>query len=588
MRGATWVLWVPAWLAVGCAASTPSLRDAADAPDAGDAPEAEDAAEADVSGCRPGQVDCGGACVDPTTDPRNCGRCGRACAAGEVCNEGVCASTCSGGLTNCSGACVDLAGDPGHCGDCSTACSRAEECIGGHCVCVPNCSGRECGDDGCGGSCGACGAGTACDAAGRCVCVPDCAGRECGDDGCGGSCGACGTGFVCTPAGTCSCPGTPCGAACCGAGEACLGGACCDPTWRVETPVALKAVVQDIDGTLYVAGADGAQAYVAAYDACGGRLRERRFLEPATATGSSLAAIALSGADVYVAGQALSAGADPGNGLWVRLSKTTLAPAWSLALWGGDHLDEIWSLGVTPTGNGWMVGTTQIDFPPTLAWIVRGYADTGRACGFALFPGDYTGTLGRGLLLASGRVYVAGAQGGHGVVTSFAEDECGFTSGPCPCTPSGLSATVEFAGASYTEVRALAAAGGSVYAAGFASVEDDIGAVLARITGAGATFAPRWNPTAQIDAYTELAADSAGGALYAAGTRGWPGTGDAGQGVLARYGAAGLTAEWQALVDGTYACWDVLVDGTGGIVVACARTGSGSLLARCLPSGVCP
>lgn len=585
---AVWRLLLPALLIAGCAESTPALRDAADAPDAGEAADAEDAAEAEVPGCRPGQVDCGGTCVDPTTDPRNCGRCGRACAAGEVCNEGVCASACSGGLTNCGGACVDLATDPDHCGDCSTACARTEECAGGRCVCVPSCAGRECGDNGCGGSCGTCPAGTACDPAGRCVCVPDCAGRECGDDGCGGSCGSCGPGFVCDPAGTCSCPGTPCGAACCGTGEACLGGACCDPTWRVETPTGLLAVARDLDGTLYVAGSNGTQAYVAAYDACGNRLRERSFLDPATATGSSLAAIALSGADLYVAGQTLSSGTDPGSGLWLRLSKATLATAWSLALYGGDYLDEIWSLGVTPDGNGWMVGTTHLDAPPTYAWVVRGYTDTGRACGFGLFPSDTSGTLGRGLLLAGGRVHVAGTQGGHAVVTSFADDDCGFTTGTCPCTPSGPATTVEFAGASFTEVRALAAAGGSIYAAGFASVEDDIGTVLARINGAIVTFAPRWNPTAQIDGYTELAADAGGSALYAVGTRGWPGSGDAGQGVLARYGAAALTAEWQALLDGTYACMDVLVDGDGGIVVACFRTGSGSLLARCLPSGVCP
>ncbi|MBN1770637.1 MAG: hypothetical protein JXB32_05200 [Deltaproteobacteria bacterium] len=584
--------FLPVLLVLGCAESTPPLRDVTETLEADDVPGAEDVVEAEAEGsaCRPGQSDCGGTCVDLTTDPDHCGRCGHACAAGEVCNEGACASTCTGGLTNCDGACVDLTTDPNHCGDCTTICSRSEECVAGHCVCVPDCAGRACGDDGCGGSCGTCPAGTSCSDAGRCVCVPDCAGRACGDDGCGGSCGACGTGFVCTPAGTCSCPGTLCGTACCATGEVCLSGACCDATWEVETTTTLRAVVRDLDGTLYVAGSDGTQAYVAAHDACGVRLREQRFVRPTTATGSTLAAIALSGADVCVGGQTLLDGADPGNGLWARLPKTTLTPTWAVSLWGGgDRLDEIWSVGVTTTGNGWMMGTTQVDAPPTQAWVVRGYADTGTACGFALFPGETGGTVGRGLLLAGGRVYVTGTRAGQAVVTSFADDECGFTSGPCPCTPTGASATVEVAGASYTEVRALAAAGGSVYGAGFAIIDDDFGTLLARIAGTTVTFAPRWNPTAQIDAYTELAADSSGGALYAAGTRGWPGSGTtAGQGVLARYGAAGLTAEWQALLDDTYLCWDVLVDDGGGIVVACARTGSGSVLARCLPSGVCP
>ncbi|MFC1611625.1 PKD domain-containing protein [Myxococcota bacterium] len=37
------------------------------------------------------------------------------------------------------------------------------------------------------------------------VCTPDCTGKECGDDGCGGSCGSCTDPFVCD-SGTCECP----------------------------------------------------------------------------------------------------------------------------------------------------------------------------------------------------------------------------------------------------------------------------------------------------------------------------------------------------------------------------------------------
>ncbi|MGC8926759.1 MAG: hypothetical protein ACP5QK_02425 [Myxococcota bacterium] len=36
-------------------------------------------------------------------------------------------------------------------------------------VCIPNCSGKECGDDGCGGSCGDCGSNASCNV-NRCVC----------------------------------------------------------------------------------------------------------------------------------------------------------------------------------------------------------------------------------------------------------------------------------------------------------------------------------------------------------------------------------------------------------------------------------
>jgi hypothetical protein len=42
------------------------------------------------SSCAPGLADCGGVCASLGTDPANCGACGRACAAGESCANGVC------------------------------------------------------------------------------------------------------------------------------------------------------------------------------------------------------------------------------------------------------------------------------------------------------------------------------------------------------------------------------------------------------------------------------------------------------------------------------------------------------------------
>lgn len=72
--------------------------------------------------------------------------------------------------------------------------------------CTPDCSGKECGDDGCGGSCGTCESDETCSSAGKCEagpCTPDCSGKECGDDGCGGSCGSCDSGEICSSAGKC-------------------------------------------------------------------------------------------------------------------------------------------------------------------------------------------------------------------------------------------------------------------------------------------------------------------------------------------------------------------------------------------------
>jgi hypothetical protein len=575
--------------ALACAQSTGVPFDGGDA-DGRDADDGDDGAadrtDTPDAGCRPGQTDCSGICADLTTDPGHCGTCATACVAGEVCNEGRCASSCTGALQNCSGACVDLQTDGGHCGSCTNVCGPQDECRSGSCVCVPACSGRVCGDDGCRGSCGDCATGRDCGGDGRCFCPGNCVGRDCGDDGCGGTCGECTTGFSCTPAGTCACSGTPCGAACCDGADICLSGACCSPTWTASLPgVGLRGVARDGDGTLYVAGSSAAQAYVAAFDACGNRLRANSFPSGSSTT-VSLSGLTLAGADVYVGGQTTDAGTDAGNGVWARMPKSTLVPTWTQPLWGGNDLDEIWAVAMTDTGDGWMAGTAGITATGSFPWVVRG-TPGGDACGFAPYPAS-TG-VGRDLALSAGRVWFAGARDGVGFVTSFASSECAFTPGfDCACTPSGTTVPLPVDGAGTTEARALAFAGADLLVAGYADVGGDLGGMVARVSGTVVTQAPRWNPTALIDGYTALAADASGAAVYAAGLSGWTGTGESGSAVLARYGVAGLTAEWQVVPSGAWICWDLVVDELGGIVVACVEPGGSSSLRRCLPSGMCP
>jgi hypothetical protein len=138
-------------------------------------------------------------------------------------------------VPNCSG---KVCGDDG-CGGSCGACWPQDLCLGGACVCQPDCQGLACGSDGCGGSCGDCGGGDVC-VLGHCVCPPDCAGKACGPDGCGGLCGVCpgqgvcvGAQCVCEPA----CAGKVCGDDLCGGScgtcagqDACVNGACvCQP-----------------------------------------------------------------------------------------------------------------------------------------------------------------------------------------------------------------------------------------------------------------------------------------------------------------------------------------------------------------------
>ncbi len=128
----------------------------------------------------------------------------------------VCVPDCSG--RECG---LDPVCDTELCGSCETgeACSST-----GVCDCESDCSGRECGMDPiCGTlSCGACGAGENCSPTGICACVPDCSGAECGmDPVCGTlSCGSCSADETCSPTGICGCV-SDCGSRECGTDPVC-------------------------------------------------------------------------------------------------------------------------------------------------------------------------------------------------------------------------------------------------------------------------------------------------------------------------------------------------------------------------------
>lgn len=121
--------------------------------------------------CRAGTNRCGTGCADYTSDLRNCGGCGQACAAGQVCASSAC--VCRAGTTACQGRCVTTASDPSACGACGTACAQGQVCELGQCKasCTLGVSTR-CGDacvdtQSDVGHCGGCG--LACQGGQRCV-----------------------------------------------------------------------------------------------------------------------------------------------------------------------------------------------------------------------------------------------------------------------------------------------------------------------------------------------------------------------------------------------------------------------------------
>ncbi len=100
----------------------------------------------------------------------------------------------------CVAQCAGKECGPDGCGgECGT-CAGGEQCVSGTCKCVENDHKACCGDAVCWyDSCGVVGEQTAdcpygC-TEGKCLdCTPDCTGKECGDDGCGGECGTCAPG----------------------------------------------------------------------------------------------------------------------------------------------------------------------------------------------------------------------------------------------------------------------------------------------------------------------------------------------------------------------------------------------------------
>jgi hypothetical protein len=100
------------------------------------------AAAAQAVTCAAGETDCSGVCVDLTSDFGNCGACGVVCVAPQGCSGGQCVDQTAPPPTNCAaigptfidcgGVCVDPQTDPINCGGCGVTCQN--QCAGGVCA----------------------------------------------------------------------------------------------------------------------------------------------------------------------------------------------------------------------------------------------------------------------------------------------------------------------------------------------------------------------------------------------------------------------------------------------------------------------
>jgi formylglycine-generating enzyme required for sulfatase activity len=167
---------------------------------------------------------CGNGTCDPGENPQVCPvDCMSPCGDG-VCGYGENPVNCPTDCTICGDGICGLNEDKFNCAmDCDTACGNGI-CEGGETSagCPVDCG--FCGDGVCGyherpDTClvdctwgcgdGQCGVGETCQTCpvdcGQCVCQANCTGKQCGSDGCGGTCGTCPEGLHCESSGSCSC-----------------------------------------------------------------------------------------------------------------------------------------------------------------------------------------------------------------------------------------------------------------------------------------------------------------------------------------------------------------------------------------------
>lgn len=103
-------------------------------------PGADSAVDAGAPVACDGGMACGETCTDITSDPANCGGCGKPCATGEACNGGTCALLCLAPTLDCGGTtCTDVTTDHQNCGMCNHACAAEDVCSNGACgkSCMP-------------------------------------------------------------------------------------------------------------------------------------------------------------------------------------------------------------------------------------------------------------------------------------------------------------------------------------------------------------------------------------------------------------------------------------------------------------------
>ncbi len=336
------------------------------------------------------------------------------------------------------------------------------------------------------------------------ACVPDCTDKQCGDDGCGAMCApGCSTTDACTTAGVCE--------------------SICQDTWTLPLPNARSGrIVLDGSGSLYMAATDAKKGAILRIGTCLGSETKRIAVDHGSATTSALFALTIKGTDIYAFGDA-TFGTDPGDAMYARVDTALDTVTFAAPLFGSTGDEEAWGIAVTQSGSVWMGATANLGASAGTPWVVKG-DDAGSACGFK--PTTGAGSA-RPIVAAGDKVYIVATGAGVTKLQRFTDAGC-VAGPPCSCTPEWTSEDLAV-GASSTDARGIRLVGSEAYIVGFATdtaVPDDdyYGFVLrVSLTSGTAKGMYKWNPTAEFDGFVDVAVD--GTRVYAGGFQGW--TGDA-------------------------------------------------------------
>ncbi len=412
------------------------------------------------------------------------------------------------------------------------------------------------------------GPGGAAGASGSGGCSPKCSGRVCGSDGCGHVCGSCSSNEACNAQGQCV--------------------SACTSTWETD----LKAIPMGAaasSSSVYLVGTRGGSAWAAAVGGCQGSLTKDTTLAVPNATSSSLRSVILADSSLYAVGD-VATSSDPGDGLWVRLSPTTLSSSFMQPLYGTTASDEDWRIVQTPTG--FFMGGTSNTEAGGRAWGIKG-ASSGTACGFGV-GGTAQGTI-HALAVSGSTVYAIRSSNGGLYIDGYDDASCTAT-GPCACAASATVGPINV-GTTMNDGYSALVEGGQLYVAGFgadSNAADAFGFVL-RLDASGNLVATyRWNPSTLFDAFVSMTTD--GTALYLGGAQGW----DASQPTAASATAViqklplgfanNVAPTWIRSLGAYDVAWAVAAQpGTSGdgLYVAGERQGAGFVM-RCQKSNVCP